>query len=148
MKTVRVTRVVLLMLLWSVACAVQGPWIKADPDAKIYTLLDIPLSELQQHPSQHIGEIFVDRFKFYRIYRNKKDRIPSLSKQTILGKTHFTARPIKQYIHVVQIQITPEQDAWIRAKGIHRQDVIKAKVRFVGLGEGDVMAFELMEILE
>lgn len=148
METVRTVLIVLLMLLLSVACAVQGPWIKTDPGAKIYTLLDIPLSELQQSPSRHIGEVFVDRFKFYRIYRNKQDRIPSLSKQTVLGKTHFTARPLRQYIHVVQIRITPEQDAWIRAKGIHRQDVIKAKVRFAGLGEGDVMAFELMEILE
>jgi len=148
MRKARIGLVVLFLL--TAACAVQGsgPWVKAESDTRTYTLLDIPLSELQQHPSKHIGMVFVDRFKFYRIYRNKEDRIPSLSKQTVLGETHFTARPIKQYIHVVQIQITPEQDAWIRAKGIHRQDVHKMRVRFVGLGHGDVMAFELMEIME
>ena len=68
--------------------------------------------------------------------------------QVILGETHFTARPVQQYLHAIQIQITPRQEAWIRAQGIERQDAIRARVRFKGIAPGAALAFELLEILE
>jgi len=73
---------------------------------------------------------------------------PAKSRQTIIGETHFTARPVQQSVHVIRIRITPEQDAWILDKGIRRQDVVKARVRFAGLAPSRALAFDLLEIEE
>jgi hypothetical protein len=137
----------MLILVVSVSCASQRLWVQPGPNEKINSFLDIPLLSLQREPEKYTGKIFEGQVKFYRIYRNKKDAIPSLSTQVIAGKTHFTARPISQYTNVVQIQITPRQDKKMREMKVHRQDVLHVRVRFVGLSEGGALAFKLMEIL-
>ena len=131
------------------AAAVQtGPWIAIAPDARILTMRDVPLQLMHHHPEQYLGTIFEDRFKFFHIYRTKEDMIPDLSRQAIVGETHFTARPVQQPVHVIRIRITPEQDAWLRDRGIRRQDVLKARVRFAGIAPGGALAFDLLEIEE
>jgi len=124
----------------------SGPWIPVAKGERIFTMEDVPLDLLHRDPEKYKGMIFEDRFKFYHIYRNKEDMDPALSRQTIVGKTHFTASPLMQSINMIMIQITPAQDEWLRNKGIRRQDVVKARIRFAGLAPGDALAFDLLEI--
>jgi hypothetical protein len=149
-KTWRFTAGLLLLVagLTGAGCTTAPPWKQISPDEKVYTMLDIPLRRIHQHPEEYLGTVFEDQFKFYRIYHSKEDADPDIRGQVILGKTHFTARPVKQYLQAVQIQITPAQEAWIRKQGIVRQDAIRARVRFVGIAPGEALAFELLEILE
>jgi hypothetical protein len=140
--------VVLVALLAMTGCEEPSPWIQIAPDEKVYGVLDIPLLKLHEETEDYIGIVFEDQFKFYRIYHDKEDADPALRGQVILGETHFTARPIHQYLQAIQILITPRQEAWIRAQGIKRQDVIRARVRFNGIAPGAALAFELLEILE
>ena len=140
--------VILAALLALTGCAQQSPWIQISSDKKVYGMLDIPLRKLHEEPENYIGTVFEDRFKFYHIYHDKEDADPALRGQVILGETHFTARPIHQYLHAIQILITPRQEAWIRAAGIERQDAIKARIRFKGIAPGAALAFELLEITE
>lgn len=138
----------LFAALFGGGCEQAPPWKQVRPGEKVYTMLDIPLRQLHRHPEAYIGTVFEDRFKFYRIYHNSEDADPQMRGQVILGKTHFTARPIQQYLQAIQIQITPAQEAWIREQGIERQDAIRARVRFVGMAPGEALAFDLLEILE
>ena len=139
---------VLIVALLMAGCERAPPWTAVSPDEKIYTMLDIPLQQLHRRPEDYIGMVFEDQFKFYRIYHNKEDADPAMRGQVILGKTHFTARPINQYLQAIQIQITPAQEAWMRAQGIGRQDALRARVRFAGIAPGEALAFDLLEILE
>jgi len=141
---------ILLIALFAICMAIScaGPWTKVKPGEPIHTFLDIPMDNIIADPEKYKGTVIEDRFKFYQIYRSKEDVIPEISKQTIRGETYFTARPINQYIYVIQIRITRGQDKWIRNKGIHRQDAIKARVRFAGIAPSGVPAFDLLEIFE
>jgi len=129
-------------------CAAPSPWIKVGPDVPVHPSLDVPLNKLQEDTEQYIGTVFEDRFKFYRIYHNKEDADPALRGQVILGETHFTARPVNQPLYVIQVEITPDQEAWLRERGIERQDAIRLRVRFKGLAPGSALAFELLEVIE
>jgi hypothetical protein len=145
----RSAMVVFLVLLLGIAgCEEPSPWVQVSPDEKVYGMLDIPLRRLHEETEDYIGVVFEDQFKFYRIYHDKEDADPAVRGQVILGETHFTARPVHQYLHAIQIQITPRQEAWIRAQGIERQDAIRARVRFTGIAPGAALAFELLEILD
>lgn len=136
--------------VWGEEPAAPSPWVTIPEDAKVYvhTMLDIPLRNLIEHPEGYIGTVFEDQFKFYHIYHGKDDADPDSREQVILGKTHFTARPVKQDIIMIQIQITPQQEAWMHEQHIERQDVVRARVRFAGLAPGDALAFELLEITQ
>ncbi len=138
----------LVALLASGGCASQSPWIHIAADEKVYSMLDIPLRKLQEETDDYIGIVFEDQFKFYRIYHDKEDADPALRGQVILGETHFTARPVKQYLYAIQIEITPRQEEWIREHGIERQDAIRARIRFKGIAPGSALTFELLEIIE
>jgi len=127
---------------------VASPWIAVAPDEPVLTMMDVPLPLVHKDPEKYRGKVFEDRFKFYHIYRDKDEADPDKRQQTISGETHFTARPMKQSVHVIRIRITPEQHAWIRNQGIRRQDVLKARVRFVEPDPGGTLAFELLEIEE
>lgn len=137
-----------LAVLMCTAAASQGssPWVKTAPGVKVYGMLDIPLRNLHRNPKKYLGTVFEDEFKFYRIYHDKQDANPALRGQVIVGKTHFTACPVSQALNMIQIQITPAQEAWIRAHGISRQDAIRARVRFAGIAPGKALAFDLLEI--
>jgi len=125
-----------------------SPWVPLAEGERIMTMQDVPLDLMQREPEKYLGTVFEDRFKFYHIYRNQEDAIPALSKQTIVGKTYFTARPVMQSTHVIKIQITPAQDEWIRRNNVRRQDILKARVRFAGFAPGNTLAFDLLEIEE
>lgn len=145
----RAVMVIFLVLLLGIAgCEEPSPWIQIAPDEKVYDMLDIPLRRLQEETDDYLGTVFEDQFKFYRIYHDKEDADPAMRGQVILGETHFTARPVHQYLYAIQIQITPRQEAWIRAQGIKRQDAIRLRVRFNGVAPGAALAFELLEILD
>ena len=137
-----------LAVLICTAAASQGssPWVETAPGVKVYGMSDIPLRNLHHNPKKYLGTVFEDVFKFYRIYHDKKDANPALRGQVILGKTHFTASPVSQGLNMIQIQITPAQEAWIRAHGISRQDAITCRVRFAGIAPGEALAFDLLEI--
>ena len=124
----------------------SSPWIQAAADKQVLTMRDVPLDFMRRDPAKYQGMVFDDRFKFYHIYRDVEDADPARREQTILGETHFTARPIQQYFNVVRIRITPEQQQWIEDKGIRRQDVLDARVRFAGIAPRGALAFELLEI--
>ena len=124
----------------------NSPWIQAAADKQVLTMRDVPLDFMRRDPAKYQGMVFEDRFKFYHVYRDVEDADPARREQTILGETHFTARPIQQYFNVVRIRITPEQQRWIENKGIRRQDVLDAKVRFAGIAPRGALAFELLEI--
>jgi len=126
----------------------NSPWIPVAEDERILTMRDVPLDLMHREPEKYLGTVFEDRFKFFHIYRDAEDMDPAKSRQTIIGETHFTARPVQQSVHVIRIRITPEQDAWILDQGIRRQDVVKARVRFAGLAPSGTLAFDLMEIEE
>lgn len=123
-----------------------GPWLPVAGDQRILTMDDVPLRLMRREPEKYAGTVFEDRFKFYHIYRSREDVDPSVRQQVIVGKTHFTARPVMQSTEMVMIQITPEQDAWMTKQGIRRQDVLKARVRFAGIAPGGALAFDLLEI--
>lgn len=128
--------------------AASSPWVKAGPGVEIHGSLDVPFAELQHEPEKYVGAVFEDRFKFYRIYHDKQDADPAQRGQVILGETHFTARPVAQPLNLIQVVITPAQEAWIREHGIERQDAIRLRVRFKGLAPGSALAFELLEVVE
>ena len=140
--------VIVGLLLAMAGCREQSPWVPIGPDENVHETLDIPLRKFQEEPESFIGTVFEDQFKFYQIYHDKDDADPTLRGQVIAGETHFTARPVKQHLQVVQIQITPAQETWIRDHGIRRQDAIKLRVRFKGIAPGAALAFELLEILD
>ena len=128
------------------------------PEGPVYTFLDVPLSEVRGHIDEYRGALFEGRVKYYHTYHSREDVDLSLNTrpevspndrvQVILGKTHFTARPIQQYGHMVQIQITPEQDRDLQKRGVERQDVLKCRLRVDGIAPGGGLAFDLVEILE
>jgi hypothetical protein len=126
----------------------NSPWIPVPEDEPILTMQDVSLDLMYRDPEKYLGTVFEDRFKFFHIYRDTEDMDPAKSRQTIIGETHFTARPVQQSVYVVRIRITPEQDEWIQNKGIRRQDVVKARVRFAGLAPSSALAFDLLEIEE
>ena len=126
----------------------NSPWIPVPEGEPVLTMQDVPLDLMYRDPDKYLGKVFEDRFKFFHIYRDKEDMDPAKSRQTIIGETHFTARPVQQSVHVIRIRITPEQDAWILDQGIRRQDVVKARLRFAGLAPSGALAFDLLEIEE
>ncbi len=146
MKKDRFAHFSVLIFILAAACA--SPWIPLSPGEKVLTFLDVPIERLHAETDRYVGSVFEGRFKFYRIYHDKNTADLSKREQVIAGKTHFTARPLSQYIHVIQIQITPRQEKVIRKMGIGRQDVIRARVRFAGIAPGGALAFDLMEILK
>jgi hypothetical protein len=115
---------------------------------EVHSTLDIPLRKLHEQTEDYVGTVFEDQFKFYRIYHDKQDADPAVRGQVILGETHFTARPVSQPLDVIQVEITPSQEAWIRERGISRQDAIRLRVRFKGIAPGSALAFELLEVIE
>jgi len=138
-----------LVLLASVLLsAYAGPWVEAGQDTPIHSTAEIPMDQLRMQTDRYVGTVFEGRFKFYRIYHNRETADIAAREQVVEGKTHFTARPIDQYLYVVQIQITPAQERWMRAHHIQRQDVLNARVRFAGIAPGGTLAFDLLEILQ
>jgi len=125
-----------------------APWIEIAQDQAIHKGLDIPTEELHKKSDRYLGNVFEERFKFYRIYHSRQSVDPGPRQQVVKGRTHFTARPMTQYVQVVRIRITPEQERWLKEKGIQRQDVIRARVRFAGIAPGGALAFDLLEVLE
>ena len=139
---------VIAALLAMTGCAAPSPWVAVGPGVNVHPTLDVPLRKLAEEPEKYVGTVFEDRFKFYRIYHNKKDADPALRGQVILGETHFSARPVNQPLDMIQVEITPEQEAWIRERGIERQDAIRLRVRFKGIAPGSALTFELLEVIE
>jgi len=149
-------RTACVALLLVTACA--APHHEVKPEGPVYSFLDVPLSEVRSHIDQYRGALFEGRVKYYHTYHSREDVDLSLNTrpevspndrvQVILGKTHFTARPIQQYGHMVQIQITPEQDRDLQKRGVERQDVLKCRLRVDGIAPGGALAFDLVEILE
>lgn len=139
---------VLTVLPGASAYALDPSGTDLSPDKKVYSMLDIPLAKLRENPEHYSGMVFEDWFKFYRIYHNRKDADPALRGQVIVGDTHFTARPVQQALDMVQIVITPDQEARIHELKIRRQDAIKVRLRFKGIAPGEALAFDLVEILE
>jgi hypothetical protein len=152
MKRTRAKVPVILLILGAVlvmtGCATPSPWVPVGPDEEVHGTLDVPLRKLQEETEKYVGTVFEDQFKFYRIYHDKQDADPALRGQVILGETHFTARPVNQPLYVIQVEITPVQEAWIRERGIERQDAIRLRVRFKGIAPGSALAFELLEVIE
>jgi hypothetical protein len=142
------TLVVIGALLALTGCAAPSPWVAVGPGVKVHDSLDIPLRKLYEDPENYVGTVFEDQFKFYRIYHDKQDADPALRGQVILGETHFTARPVSRPLDMIQVEITPSQEAWIRERGIERQDAIRLRVRFRGIAPGSALAFELLEVIE
>ena len=122
-------------------------WTEIAQDQVIHKGIDIPAAQLHKKSDRYVGSVFDERFKFYRIYHDKKSKTPGSRQQVIEGYTHFTARPMTQYVQVVRIRITPEQERWLREKGVERQDVVRARVRFAGIAPGGALAFDLLEVL-
>ncbi len=120
----------------------------AETEDTMYVVLDVPMEQLHTETKKYVGTTFEGHFKFYQIYHDKETADPSKRGQVIVGKTHFTARPVNQNTHVVRINITPQQERLIRSKGIERQDIINARVRFDGISPGGALAFDLLEIIE
>jgi len=138
----------LAVLASPVPVASADPWVAVGHDTPIRSTAEIPMDRLRSQTDRYFGTVFEGRFKFYRIYHNRETADIAAREQVIEGKTHFTARPIDQYLYVVQIQITPAQERWMRAHHIQRQDVIRARVRFAGIAPGGTLAFDLLEILQ
>lgn len=150
-------RTTCVALLLVAACA--APHQEVKPEAgPVYTFLDLPLSVVRSHIDQYRGALFEGRVKYYHTYHNDEDvkryypdnptAGPNERMQVILGKTHFTARPIQQYGHMVQIQITRAQEEDLQRRGVERQDTLKCRLRVDGIAPGGGLAFDLVEILE
>jgi hypothetical protein len=139
---------VVTTLLTMTGCAAPSPWVAVGAGVKVHGSLDVPLRKLQEEPENYAGTVFEDQFKFYRIYHDRQDADPALRGQVILGETHFSARPVNQPLDMIQVVITPAQEAWIRERGIERQDAIRLRVRFKGIAPGSALAFELLEVIE
>jgi hypothetical protein len=148
MQTRTAALLIVASLLAMTGCATPSPWVTVGPGENVHTTLDVPLRKLQEEPENYVGTVFEDRFKFYQIYHNKQDADPALRGQVILGETHFSARPVNQPLNMIQVEITPRQEAWIRERGIERQDAIRLRVRFKGIAPGSALAFELLEVIE
>jgi hypothetical protein len=138
----------MVVLAGTLLAACASPWIQVARDTPVYSTADIPLGKLRTQTDQYAGTVLEGRFKFYRIYHNRDTADIAAREQVIEGKTHFTARPIDQYLYVIQVQITPAQEQWILAQHIERQDVIRARVRFAGIAPGGVLAFDLLQVLQ
>jgi len=146
-----VLRALLLLLAALLPASVRcesSLWLPVEPGEKVYSMSDIPLRSLQQDSEHYVGTVFEDQFKFYRIYHDPEDADPARRGQVILGETHFTARPVIQPLDIIQVEITPAQEAWIRDHGIARQDAIGLRVRFKGIAPGSALAFQLLQVIE
>ncbi len=137
-----------LCLASAVLITACSPWIKVKPDTQVYTFLDIPIEKLHSETEQYRGTVFEDRFKFFRIYRSREMADLAKREQVIKGKTHFTARPMNQYLHVIRIQLTARQLKAMEEMELKRQEIIKARIRFAGYGPDSSLAFDLLEIME
>jgi len=138
----------LALLMTETARADPSPWVSVEPGEKIYGMSDVPLQALQQDTDSYVGTVFEGQFKFYRIYHDKQDADPARRGQVIVGETHFTARPVNQPLDMIQVELTPPQEAWIRERGIARPDAIRLRLRFKGIAPGSALAFELLEVIE
>lgn len=121
---------------------------KTQPAGPVYTFDDVSMTDLRNDIEGHRGQLFEGRVKYYHTYHSREDADPTKRMQVILGKTHFTARPVYQYTNVIEIQITPEQDKALLEHKVHRQDVLKVRLRFAGLAPGGALAFDLLDVLD
>ncbi len=131
--------VFLLTLAVSACTALQSRKAPASFD-------QVPLAQVQREAERWRGRTFEGRFKFYHIYHGPdRPKGPPREQRTPVP-THFTARAMSQPGHVVRIRLTPSQEAQFKRRGIRRQDVIGATVRFAGLDPDGGLAFELLEV--
>jgi len=147
-----------LALFLVAACAL--PHHAAKSTAPVHSFLDVPLSEVRSHIDQYHGALFEGRVKYYHTYHSRADveryypnnsrpdTDPAKRMQVVLGKTHFTARPIQQYANVIQIQITHAQDQDLIRRHVERQDVLNCRLRVDRIAPGGALAFDLVEILD
>ncbi len=106
----------------------------------------VPLSQLQNDAQAWQSRVFEGRFKFYHIYHGPDRSKEGPREQRTRVPTHFTARPMSQPGHVLRIRLTPEQEAQFNTRGVLRQDVIEARVRFAGIDPDGGLAFDLVEV--
>ncbi len=116
--------------------------------APVYTFLDVPIAFLHEQTEKYMGVVFEDRFTFEGLYNADTPGGSADSKKATQGKPFIEARPIAQTSTVIQIQITPGQEERIKKMGVVKQDLVKAKIRFAGIGPGGNLVFDLIEIME
>jgi len=139
--------ILFIMIGFTLAATPGCSPIKEKPDTVSYSFKDIPISRLRKNAADYVGKVFSGRLKFYRIYQGvASGKKVKRGTQITLGMTHFTARLMDQYAHVIRIRISPEQKSWLQQQGIARQDIIDAKVRFAEISVGNTLAFDLVAI--
>jgi hypothetical protein len=72
------------------------------------TFADVPIRALQEHPDAHVGEVFVDRFLFFRVWWSP-DRVRPNQLTTDLP-THFEARVVPAPLFVARVEFPPSED--------------------------------------
>ncbi|RMG28457.1 MAG: hypothetical protein D6721_08290 [Gammaproteobacteria bacterium] len=142
----RITGGVLGLLCLAAAGCVHAPGTPPGISAPVHRFSEVPLRDLRADPRRWIGTRFEGRLKYYRLYHGPERARPGSREQVVRGKTHFTARPLEQMNYVIQVLVTPAQEAWLRAHHVQRQDTLWARLEFTGLAPGEALAFRLLEV--
>jgi hypothetical protein len=103
------TRTLALTLLVAIAgCpAPHGPG-GPRPAAVLHSFADVPITELRAHPAAHIGQVFRERFTFFRVWWSH-DRARPHQMATDLP-THFEARIVAAPLYVARIEFPTDDD--------------------------------------
>ena len=91
------------------------------------TFADVPVRALQQDPSAHVGDVFRERFLFFRVWWSPDRARPN--QLTTDLPTHFEARIAAAPLYVARIEFPAAEDA--RFAGMRDGTELCLRVRFL-----------------
>jgi hypothetical protein len=107
----------------------------------VHTFADVPVRELRSHPDAHVGEVFDERFVFFRIWWSHDRKRPG--KPSLDLPTHFNARIAAAPAYTARIEFPPVADSLF--ENMREGTDVRLRVRFLRLHPASytpVFAFE------
>jgi hypothetical protein len=111
MGSVHASRAPLVALLLAVVVGCRTPAAtEPEPrtDSAPLSFSDVPVRALQTDPAAHVGDVFVERFLFFRVWWSP-DRARPHQRTTELP-THFEARIVAAPLYVARIEFPASED--------------------------------------
>lgn len=105
----RVARLLPLVAVFAVGCRPSASTEGDAPHASaVQSFAAIPVQRLQRDAAAHVGDVFLERFLFFRVWWSP-DRARPHERTTDLP-THFEARIVAAPLYVARIEFPPAQD--------------------------------------
>jgi hypothetical protein len=142
-----IAKCLLCVLLTTVlSCAVISNRLRKEP--AVLSFLDFPVFRLYTETDKHVGKVFEDRFRFYRIYYQKPSSDLPKTEPALQEKIEFMARPTLHPMYAVRIQVTPQHEQQLSRMDNKKRKAVCALVRFVGKSPDGTLEFDLLEIFD